>query len=109
MFTIGPAARRAALAGEIAPQRQPAGRATARAYRRRRPEWRSRPGAIYSRAVQLDHAAVDCGLIIGIRAAECRQDHARDVFDGLAHALPGVARRIAIAQFDGFVRTCRCP
>ena len=59
--------------------------------------------ALVVRAVELDEELVDLALLAGIHADEFGTDDVAHVGDGLLHALAEVARRVSVAQLDGFV------
>lgn len=58
--------------------------------------------ALVVRPVEVDHRAVDVGLIGRFETEERIGDFARNVGDGVQHALAAVALRILVAQFDRF-------
>ena len=64
-------------------------------------------------AVEVTELRVEPGLIGGVEADQFRSDHGLDVGQCLEHALTTEARRVPVAQFDGFVhpgaRTARHP
>ena len=60
------------------------------------------------RAVEIDHAPVECALVGGIRAANGVIDRAIHIFHRFQHALSQIARLIAIAQLERFVLACGC-
>ena len=59
--------------------------------------------ALGGRAVQVDHQAVDLGLLRRVETQELRGDGPVDVGHGLEHALAAVAFLVAVAEFQGFV------
>ena len=60
--------------------------------------------ALVFRAVQLNHQAVDLGLVARFETDQRVGDFAFDVADGLQDALPEVAGLVAVAQFDRFAQ-----
>ena len=55
-------------------------------------------------AVQVDHHLVDLALGVAGHADDLRRDRVPDVGDRLQDSLTAVARRVAVAQLDGFER-----
>ena len=58
---------------------------------------------LFSRAVELDHAVVQRGLIEGVHAAQLVGQLVVDVLDGLQDPLAEVFRLVAVAKFPGLV------
>jgi hypothetical protein len=65
--------------------------------------------ALFSVPSELDQAAVDEALLLGVEAHDRLGNLGVDVLDGLQHALAGVARRIAVAQLERLAAAGRGP
>ena len=63
--------------------------------------------AFIARAVEVNHGLVDGTLIKHVEAQQFVREHIVDVVNRLCHAFTHPFRT-AIAQFNGFVDTCRC-
>ena len=59
-------------------------------------------------AVQFDHRHIDIALVFGVEAEQAFGDLAVHRVHRLGHALAQIARLVAIAQFDRFVRPGGC-
>ena len=59
--------------------------------------------ALIRRAVEVDHDAVEHGLLRGVLSLQCRGDFAVDVADRLQRSFAQIARLVAIAQLYGFL------
>ena len=63
--------------------------------------------ALVVAAVERDHRQVDLALVFGVEAEQRIGKRAVDRVHGLEHALAEIARLVAVAQFDRFVRPGR--
>ena len=101
--------RHGAGAAEVAEERQRAGlrRGAADGHRdaedRVRAELRLRLGA-----VEVDHEAVDLGLLARVHAEDLGRDRLVHVLDGLKDALAAVALLVAVAQLQRLARAGGC-
>ncbi len=64
--------------------------------------------ALIGRAIQVDHEAVDLGLLRGVFAVERGGNLAVNVGRGIQRALAEVTRLVAIPQFHGFMLAGGC-
>ena len=93
-----------ACASQIAIERRAPGcRCRARGGQRNGQDRIGAQTALIRRAIEIDHDAIDGGLLRGFVPVKRRGDFLAYVSDRIANALAEIARLIAIAQLDGFM------